>query len=389
MKTLGIACLLLFFLFFVPSPAQSEGASPSPQVETTVWTVVENLPLEGFLETIESLSGNQKVDVRQLLDRILRGETVLDGDEIIKALLNGIRTQLLDRQGLLLGLLVPALLYGILARFQDAFHAESVTQISRWTCYLWIAATVIVECVAQARNSRSAVDGMASGMQALFPLLLTLLAAVGGTASAAFFQPAVVAASGTMTTIVRNVSFSLALAYAVLSVLDNLSENFSLSRLSALVKTASGWTLGICFTVFIGVMAVQGFGAAATDGVTLRTAKYAVDNFVPIVGGMFADTVDTLVGCSLLVKNALGITGIILLVAYLSLPLLHVLSTVITFRLAAAIMEPIADKHVVRCIGDASNALVMLATTQLSIAAMFFLLVAQLLVVGNMTVMLR
>jgi stage III sporulation protein AE len=181
----------------------------------------------------------------------------------------------------------------------------------------------------------------------------------------------------------------LALAYLVLSVLDNLSENFSLSRLSGLIKTASGWSLGICFTVFIGVMAVQGFGAAAIDGVSIRTAKYAIDNFVPIVGGMFADTVDTLVGCSLLVKNALGITGIILLVGYLAAPLLRVLATILILRIIAAILEPITDTRIVNCVGNASSALVMLATTQLCIAAMFFLLITQLLIVGNMTVMMR
>ncbi len=395
---LAVLTALTAFLWLFAAPrvlaedvpaANTEGV-PAAAVDTpTVWSVAEDLPVEDFQRAVDSLSGGQRVDVRGLLSKALKGETVLDPDAILQALLGAIRTQLLDRRGLMLRLLVPALLCGLLARFKDAFQSESVAEISHWACFLWIAAVVVQECAAQARSSRVAVDGMATGMQALFPLLLTLLVAVGGTSSAAFFQPAVVAASGTMTTLVRNVSFALALAYAVLQVLDNLSDNFSLSRLSGLVKTASSWTLGICFTVFIGVMAVQGFGAAATDGVTLRTAKYAIDNFVPIVGGMFADTVDTLVGCSLLVKNALGATGVILLVGYLALPLLRVLSTVLAFRLVAAVMEPIADSRVVRCIGDASGALVMLATTQLCIAAMFFLLIAQLLVVGNMTVMLR
>ncbi|MCL1963994.1 MAG: stage III sporulation protein AE [Firmicutes bacterium] len=355
----------------------------------TVWTVAEELPLEGWQRTVDELSRGRRVDVKALLGRILAGETVLSADETLQALLAMIREQILDRRGLMLRLLAPALLCGLLAKLREAFAAEAVAEISHWACYLWVATIVTQECVTQVQVSRGAVDGMALGMQALFPMLLTLLVAVGGTSSAAFFQPAVVAASGTMTTLVRNISFSLALAYAVLAVLDNVSENFSLSRLSSLVKTASSWTLGICFTVFIGVMAVQGFGAAAMDGVTLRTAKYAIDNFVPVVGGMFADTMDTLVGCSLLVKNALGVTGVVLLAGYLATPLLRVLSTVLALRLVAAVLEPVADSRVTRCMGSASDALVMLATTQLSIAAMFFLVVTQLLVIGNMTVMMR
>lgn len=355
----------------------------------TVFTVADELPLESLQQAVDSLSGGQRVSVRELLETALRGESIVSADALVSSLLELLKTQLLDRRGLMLRMLAPALLCGLLAKLRDAFSARAVAEISHWACFLWVAAVVVQECAMQAQVTRTAVDGMAAGMQALFPLLLTLLMAVGGTSSAAFFQPAVVAASGTMTALVRNVSFALALSYTVLSVLDNISESFSLSRLSGLIKTASSWTLGVCFTVFIGVMAVQGFSAAAMDGVTLRTAKYAIDNFVPIVGGMFADTVDTLVACSLLVKNALGVTGLVLLVGYLLVPLLRVLTTVLALRLVAAVLQPIADTRVVGLMGDASDSLVMLAVTQLCIAAMFFLLVAQLLVIGNMTVMMR
>lgn len=372
---LGMLCLLAGFAHAEETPS--------------VYSVAESLPLNDWQKAVDELSGNNNVNVRELLGRFLRGEEVFNADAIVQLLWKTLRDQLLGQRGLLLQLLAPALLCGLLSRFRETFQSESVAEICHWACYLCIAAIVVQECVSQTRISRTAVDGMSKGMQALFPLLLTLLVAVGGTSSAAFFQPAVVAASGTMTTLVRNVSFSLAMAYLVLSVLDNLSENFSLSRFSGLIKTASGWTLGVSFTVFIGVMAVQGFGAAAIDGVSIRTAKYAIDNFVPIVGSMFADTVDTLVGCSLLVKNALGFTGILLLVGYLVVPLLHVLATVLVLRVIAAVLEPIADSRIVNCIGDASSALVMLATTQLCIAAMFFLLITQLLVVGNITVMMR
>lgn len=382
------AILLCALLLLLPAPgALAEQPTPSPP--PTVFTVADELPLDEWQRVADDLSGGRRVDVRSLLDAFLRGETPMTANDLLQQLLTLLKDQLLGRRGLMLRLLAPALLCGVLLRLRDAFSSKSVAEVSQWACFLWVAAVVVEECVAQARMTRVAVDGMATGMQALFPMLLTLLMAVGGTSSAAFFQPAVVAASGTMTTLARGVSFSLAIAYTVLSVLDNVSENFTLQRFSKLIKAASSWTLGACFTVFIGVMAVQGFSAAAMDGVTLRTAKYTIDNFVPVVGGMFSDTVDTLVACSLLVKNALGMTGLFLLVSYLLLPLVKVLTTVFALRIVAAVLEPLADARVVRVMGDASDSLVMLAVTQLCIAAMFFLLIAQLLVVGNMTVMMR
>lgn len=233
------------------------------------------------------------------------------------------------------------------------------------------------------------VHRMSGWMQALFPVLVTLLAAVGGTASSAFYQPAVMAAAGSMTALVDRVTMPLAVGVAVLTMVGGMSENLRLTRLCRLLRQAASWTLGFGFTVFLGVMTVQGAGSAAVDGVSIRTAKYAVDHFVPIVGGMFADTVDTLVGCSLVVHNAVGILGLLLLLGALLTPILRTVMTLFLYRACAAVLEPVADGPLCRAIGGYADVFSLLFVIQLSVGAMFMLLVAQLLVVGNVTVMLR
>jgi stage III sporulation protein AE len=141
--------------------------------------------------------------------------------------------------------------------------------------------------------------------------------------------------------------------------------------------------------VFIGVMSVQGLNAAALDGVSIRTAKYAMDHFIPIVGGMFADTVDTLVGCSLVVHNAVGVLGLMLLLSMLALPLVRTVTTLFLYRACAAILQPVSDSPLCRAIGGYADVFSLLFIIQLSVGAMFLLLVAQLITVGNLTVMLR
>ena len=121
----------------------------------------------------------------------------------------------------------------------------------------------------------------------------------------------------------------------------------------------------------------------------IRAAKYAVDNFVPVVGGMFSDTMDTLVGCTLIVKNALGVASMLALCGALAAPLLRTLAAVFALKLSAALLEPIADAEIVRAIGDFSRTIVLLLITMLCVGTMYFLLIVQLLLVGNLTVMLR
>ena len=176
---------------------------------------------------------------------------------------------------------------------------------------------------------------------------------------------------------------------AVLTMVGGLSGRLRVSKLRRLIRQAADWTLGLGFTVFIGVMTVQGLSAAAVDGVSIRTAKYAMDNFIPVVGGMFADTVDTLVGSSLLIQNAVGVLGLILLLGRLMTPLLRTVAAMLLYRAAAAVLEPMSDSPLCGCISDYSEVFSLLFIIQLSVGAMFLLLVAQLVMVGHMTVMLR
>jgi len=125
------------------------------------------------------------------------------------------------------------------------------------------------------------------------------------------------------------------------------------------------------------------------DGISIRTAKFAIDNFVPFVGGMFADTVDTLVGCSLLIKNALGVTGLILLAGILAGPMTQTLGAALMYQMCAALLQPVAESRLLKCMADFSRVMMLMFVVQMSLGAMFILLIAQMLVVGNLTVMLR
>ena len=286
----------------------------------------------------------------------------------------------------MLGLAAPALLCALAGGIKPG---SSVSQMAENACFLVLAAALAADLRVYLQEADSTVSRMAELMQVLFPMLLTLLAAVGATSGAALFKPAVAAASGTMTALARGVSLQLAVGVAVVTLLDYLSPRMRLSKLSALLRSLSGWTLGAAFTVFIGVTAMQGLTAAAADGVGIRAAKYAVDNLVPVVGGMFADTMDTLVGCAMLVKNALGVTGLFLLLSVAGAPLLRMLGAVMAYRLCAALLQPAVPERVSGMIHDFSDVLMLLFIIELSVGAMFLLLVAQMLAVGNLTVGLR
>ena len=326
-------------------------------------------------------------DAASLLKELAGGKAVLSGEQVLKWLLAEAAGVFRSSLWRMTRLLVPALLVAATEQFSNPKNAAG--KAARYAGLIMTMGFLVADMREHVALSNQTVSEMAGLMQAIFPLMVTLLAAVGGTASSAFYQPAVMAAAGTMTTLVQNVTMPFAVSVAVLTMVGGVSESLRVSKLCRLFRQVADWTLGFGFTVFIGVMTVQGLGVAAVDDVSIRTAKYAMDNFIPIVGGMFADTVDTLVGCSLLIQNAVGVLGLLLLLGKLLMPLLRTVMTMFLYRAAAAALQPLSDSPLCRCIGDYADVFSLLFIIQLSVGAMFMLLAAQLLIVGNLTVMLR
>ncbi|MBR5110177.1 MAG: stage III sporulation protein AE [Clostridia bacterium] len=349
---------------------------------------LDTLPLREWQEAYAE-AFPQGEDFHTLILRLARGGMRLDAETLLRSLASRFMNALTASAWRLARLMAPAVLCGVAQRMRASFAREALGETLSAACFLMLAGCMAQDLGEHILLAQDAVARMADLMQALFPLLLTLLAAVGGTASAAFFQPAVVAAGGTMTALVRSVTLPLALSAGVTAILNHLSPRMKISRLSSLFKTGSSWTLGVGFTVFISVTTLQSLGAAAADGVSIRTAKYAVDHFVPVVGGMFADTMDTLVGASLLIKNALGLTGLLILLSAAVSPMAQTLAAAMLYRAGAALLEPLSDPRGGACLQDFSDILMLLFVIQLSVGAMFLLLAAQLLAVGNLTVMLR
>lgn len=175
----------------------------------------------------------------------------------------------------------------------------------------------------------------------------------------------------------------------MLVLINHTSEKIRLDRLCNLVKNLCTWTLGIFFTIFVGVLTVQGVLAASFDGVSIRTAKYAIETFVPIVGSLFSKTVDMVVGGSLLVKNAVGMAGLIITVMIAFYPAIKILCLITVYKLSSALLEPISDSKVSDCLNDIGNVLTVLFVTVVGVAIMFFLTITLLIGASNITTMMR
>ena len=371
--------ILAVVLVLFPLCAEAEELAGSVQ------SVIDSLDLSALSGAADEAGIFKETGgLAETLRAIASGEITLSFDAVLQLLFSRFVSSVRKSLWRVTRLIVPVMLAGL-----SSHLSEGTARVAKAACTLSVCVFLAHDLSEHAILCRDAVTRMADVMQGLFPILLTLMTAVGTSGSSALMQPAVVASAGVVTGLISRVTLPLAIAAAMLMMLTRLGSGVRLRHLASLAQQAASWTLGVCFTVFIAVLMTRSMTAAAIDGVAIRTAKYAINRFVPVVGGLFADTVDTLIGSSLMVQSALGVTGMLLLAGYALGPMLQTLAVTLIYRITAALLQPVADQDITECIHDFSGVLMLFFIVQLCVGAMFLLLIAQLVAVSSSTVMLR
>lgn len=235
----------------------------------------------------------------------------------------------------------------------------------------------------------AAIDQMVGFMQAILPVLSTMLAAVGAVTTAAIFHPLIYATVTAIATLMQSVLFPIVYLLGALAVIGSISKEFPIGKLEGLFKTGTVAALTLSFLVFFGVLQVRGAIAPVVDGFAIRTAKFLTGAFVPVIGGKLADALDVIVGGSVLIKNAVGVFGMTTVGAITAFPIVKVFSILAIFRVATALIEPIADPRLVQAMSGLAGGLALLLAGLITVALMFFVAITVVISVGNAAAVMR
>src|SRR5699024_6704879 len=142
-------------------------------------------------------------------------------------------------------------------------------------------------------------------------------------------------------------------------------------------------SLGAFLTVFLGVMSVHGAAGAIQAGVAMKTTKFITGNFITVVGRTFMDAADTVLSASLLLKNSVGIVGVAIIMFIALFPAIKVLVIALTYKIAAAVLEPLADGPIITSLNTIGKYLLYMLACLLAVSLMFFLAIVVIVVAGN------
>lgn len=316
-----------------------------------------------------------------------------DGRISFSGVAKGLLKYLFDEliiNGKLLGTIIIITVFAmILETMQTAFEHKTVSTVAYAVSYMVLIIIALNSFQVAIGYATEAITDMIDFMLAMIPLVLALLAASGSFTSAAVFHPMIIFMVNVSGTLIYTVIFPLLFLSAILFIVSTLSERYKVTQLAGLLRNISISILGIFLTAFLAVVSVQGATTAVADGITVRTAKYITSNFVPVVGRMFADATDTVMGASLLVKNAVGLAGVVILLLISVFPALKIISLAFIYNISAAMMQPLGNSPITQCLSIIGKNLIFIFAALATVGLMFFLAITILITAGNLSVMVR
>lgn len=344
--------------------------SVEEQLQQLDTTSLENL----FSEIVEGdkVFGNESFTNK--VKSLINGELAVDASTLLNYVGNIFFEDVINYLPYVCLIIAIAVLYSMVSNASSG-KDKSIGDIIHFVCYGAIVVIVVTGLVHLIGLTTNCVGSIKRQMDIVFPLLLTLVTALGGNVSVGIFQPAMAVLSGSVIYMFTSILLPIFTIKIVFTIISNLTTNIKFNKFSEFFGSCFKWILGGVITIFTAFVSVQGLMAGSVDSISIRTAKYTIKSGVPLVGGFISDGVSLIMLSCSLIKNAIGVSGLLILFCTMLYPILKILVFSLLIKLAASILEPIADGRVTTFVNDIAKSISTLIALILGVSFMYFILI--------------
>ena len=366
--------LLVFILFLYAilslvfcKTANAEGLSDSIDQQ------LGNLDYSKLEDFFNSLNVQGGTSFNTFINLLLDGKYNLDFNSIIGYMLNIFFSDVKTVLPTFLSVIAISIFCAIIKQVKNSFLTESVAEICFFVCFSAIVSLLLVQLIDVYQNTKNIIENIAKLTEIMSPIILTLMIAVGGNVSASVYKPTVAFLSSGIVNVILYVVIPLTALMTLFSISTNFSNDIKLNKFSDLAASIIKWVFGIIVCVFTSFLSVQGITSASFDGISVKAAKYAISNSIPIVGGFLKEGFDLVVAGSVLIKQTMGVACVFALFYLIVSPVLYMTALSMLLKLVGAITETISDGRISNFCALLSKTITYLIVSLLVVALMFFI----------------
>lgn len=337
-KIITVIVMILIVFLFNSSYANDE---------KTITEQQEEFKIQDFIKNSEKFTGEffDDIDINEILNSAIKGE--VDNSTLLKKILNILGKEVTTNIKALVSILAIILIHSILKAITEGLENNNISKLIYYVQYILIVTVIMSNFTEIIKLVQDTTGNLVGFMNMLVPLLITLMMYTGSITTSSVVEPIILFMINFIGNIIQSLIIPFVLILTSLVIISKISDKVQINKLSNFFKSSIVWFLGIILTIFVGVVSLEGTLSSSVDGITAKTTKAVVSSAIPVVGKILGDAVDTVLGCGIVLKNAVGLVGIIIVIGICIMPILKLFVLAASYKLLSTVVQPIADEKII------------------------------------------
>lgn len=383
MKKIVCICIVIIMYLNIMCPISIASE------EETIEEQQEEFGISEFIEEADNYTGEffEDIDIHKILEDAIKGE--VDNQTIFKKILSLLGGEFVEGLTVLGSILAIVIIHSVLKSISESLENDSISKLIYYVQYILIVTIVMMNFSDIVQVVKETCNNLVGFMNILIPLLISLMIYTGSIATSGILEPIILFLINFIGNIIQNIMIPIVLIFISLIVISKISDNVQIDKLSKFLKSGVVWFFGIVLTIFVGVVSLEGTLSSSVDGITAKTTKAVVSSAVPVVGKILGDAVDTVLGCGIILKNAVGLIGVIIVIGICMIPIIKLGILTMAYKILSAICQPIGDKNITDLLDQIGDVYKIFLAVLCSISVMFIIGTALVVKISNTGMMYR
>lgn len=344
------------------------------QVENYFDEILKNMDFEavdGFLHG----HMRTKMDFAELVSQISQnGLSALDKENLSMLVWDAVFYELSLARPLFIKMLLFAVLFSVIQKLL-ANKNRYISDVSFFLIYATLMVLLMQSFFLVRDIALEGMDDLLLFLNALIPTYAAALAFSGNALSGAFMYEAAFGMVYLTESLLKNFISPMIQAFVLVMFLNHMFEEDKLSKLADFLEKIVELILKGSFGAVVGLGVVQSVLTPVKDRLSNHVFLSGVSS-IPGVGNFMETAGELVLGCGMLIKNSVGIVGVVVLLVIAVVPVLKIGFLWLMYQLLSIVLQPIADKRITECVSAVARGCNLYLKTILYSMLLFFILIS-------------
>lgn len=258
------------------------------------------------------------------------------------------------------GMILLILFSAFLQSLKTTVKSDMLSNVFSVACSVIIAVILSVEISNAISLASSTIKMCADFIYGFVPVFGILVAVSGGITASFSTNALLLGLAQFLNFLSGNLFVPVISCYLALGLSNGIRPELHLTAITSAVKKYISAAVSLAATGFVSILSIKTAVASRADALGLRSARFAINSVVPVIGSAISEGLLSIQSYSSLIKSTVGIVGIVVIVLIFLPALLEILIWKFFLSVSSIASEMFEDRSVLAVLQAFQGALLLM-----------------------------